>query len=252
VRLDSPAVRSLEADLDLLVLDTQPTSRAGVASVLRRGWVSCVLREADSATAALTELARRRPSLVILELNLNGPSGLDFVRQMVALHPRLRMLVFSSCQEEWYADRALRAGARGYVMKSAASKTLLEAVAQVLAGRIFVSPAVADLVIARLATRGYSQADQTAILSDRELEVFLLIGNGIGTAEIARRLRVSVSSVECYRAGIKRKLNFANGAQLVRAAVACVLAEAAPRKPDPEAPPRGDPVDRMGADLRRP
>ena len=126
-------------------------------------------------------------------------------------------------------------------MKSAASKTLLEAVAQVLAGRGFVSPAVADLVIARLAAPGYNPTDRTGTLSDRELEVFLLIGNSIGTAVIARRLRASVSSVECYRAGIKRKLNFANGAQLVRAAVACVLAAAAPRKPDPEAPPEGAP-----------
>lgn len=182
-----------------------------------------------------------RPDLVIIDIHLNGPSGLDVIRQVIALHPGLRILVFSACPEEWYAHRVIRAGARGYVMKSAASAMLVDAVTQVLGGRFFVSPAVSDLAISRLADPGANPADPTASFSDRELEVFLLIGEAFGTAEIARRLRVSVSSIESYRAGIKRKLDLTNCTQLVHAAVSCVVAATRKRQTDAQAHPREGP-----------
>lgn len=228
---------------DILIVDTQPVSRAGIAAVLRGVPGSGVPREAETAAAALSALALTRPDLVILDISLNGPSGLDFIRQVIALHPGLRIVVFSAFPEEWYADRALRAGARGYVMKSAAPETLVQAVTRVLSGRFFVSPAVSDLVVARLAAPGADPADPTASLSDRELEVFLLIGEAFGTTEIARRLRVSVSSIESYRAGIKRKLNLTNCTQLVHAAVSCVVAAIGARQTDTQGvpPPEGPP-----------
>lgn len=218
-----PPPSAMTEPTDVLVVDPQPVCRAGIAVVLRELSAGLALREADTAAAGLTAMVLARPDLVILEINLNGPSGLDYIRQLIALHPDLKILVFSAGPEEWYADRALRAGARGYVMKSASPAVFREAVKQVRAGRFYVSPAVADLVISRLAAHGSGRTDSTSCLSDREMEVFLLIGEAFGTAEIARRLRVSVSSVESYRAGIKRKLGLKNCSQLVRAAVSQVL-----------------------------
>jgi len=184
----------------------------------------CVPRQADSAAMAWSMLAAARPDLVILELNLNGPSGLDFIRQAAEKYPGLRMLVFSAFPEVWYAVRALRAGALGYVMKSAEPAMLISAVRRVVAGRVYASEAVTDLIVSQLHDIGKGRADHTSRLSDREFEVFLLIGQAFGTSEIARRLRVSVSSIESYRAGIKRKLSLTNCAQLVHAAVSSAVA----------------------------
>jgi DNA-binding NarL/FixJ family response regulator len=138
-------------------------------------------------------------------------------------------------------------------MKSAAPATLVEAATQIMMGRFFVSAAVSDLVIARLAVPAAGQADPTATLSDRELEVFLLIGAAFGTGDIACRLRVSVSSIESYRAGIKRKLNLTNCTQLVHAAVSCVMAaNGAHRRDAQPAAPLEPLAGRTGAGLRRP
>lgn len=214
--------------LDLLVLDTQPVARAGAIALLSGMTGSRVPRQADSAAAAWSMLEVSRPDLVVLELNLNGPSGLDFIRQAVERYPDLKILVLSAYPEAWYAVRALRAGAMGYVMKSAESAMLLSAVRRVAAGQIHVSAAVTDLIVSQLHDLGKGRTDHTSCLSDREFEVFLLIGQALGTSEIARRLRVSVSSVESYRAGIKRKLGLNNCTQLVHAAVSCAVAGTKP------------------------
>lgn len=181
-------------------------------------------RQAETAAAARSLLEQARPDLFIPELSLNGPSGLDFIRQVLDRHPGLPILVFSAWPEEWYADRALRAEARGYVMKSAEPSMLVAAVRRIMAGHIFVSPEASELIVSRLHASGRSHPDPTVSLSDRELEVFLLIGQAFGTSEIARRLRVSVSSIESYRAGIKRKLGLNNCVQLVHATVSRVVA----------------------------
>ena len=229
----APTASTRQRPADILLVDPHPISRTGVVAVLRELSGTGVPREVETAAAGLSAIAVARPDLVIVELNLNGPSGLDYIRRLIALHPRLVVLVFSSCPEEWYADRALRAGARGYVMKSAPPAVLREAVSQVMAGRLFVSPRVAELVVSRLAAQDPRREDPMSSLSDREMEVFLLIGEAFGTAEIARRLRVSVSSVESYRAGIKRKLGLANCAQLVRAAVSRAVSGVGSPPPPP-------------------
>lgn len=209
--------------LDIMVLDTQPVARAGTISLLSGITGVRIPREAESPAAAWSMLAEARPDLLILELNLNGPSGLDFVRQVRQHYGDLKLLVFSVYPEEWYADRALRAGAMGYVMKSAEPAILVAAVRQIAGGELFVSSLVSELIVSRLHASGRNHADPAVSLSDRELEVFLLIGQGFSTSEIARRLRVSVSSIESYRAGIKRKLGLKNCSQLVHAAVTRVV-----------------------------
>lgn len=215
---------SATASLDLLILDPQPVARTGTFALLSGLMGNRIPRQAETAAAAWSLLAQARPELFILELSLNGPSGLDFIRQVLDQHPGLPILVFSAWPEEWYADRALRAGARGYVMKSAEPSMLVAAVRRIMAGHIFVSPEASELIVSRLHASGRNLPDPTASLSDRELEVLLLIGQAFGTSEIARRLRVSVSSIESYRAGIKRKLGLSKGAQLVHAAVSCMVA----------------------------
>ncbi len=214
--------------MDLLVLDTQPVARAGTIALLSGMTGDRVPRQADSAALARSMLAASRPDLLILELNLNGPSGLDFIRQVIEQYPALKLLVFSAYPESSYAVRAIRAGALGYVMKSVESTMLVSAVRRVSSGQVHVSPSVTDLIVSQLHQIGKGRTDQISGLSDREFEVFLLIGQAFGTSEIARRLRVSVSSVESYRAGIKRKLGLNNCTQLVHAAVSCTVAGTKP------------------------
>jgi DNA-binding NarL/FixJ family response regulator len=189
-------------------------------------------REAETVAAAWLVLGEARVDLVVMEISLNGPSGLDFIRDLAVRHPKLPVIVFSSLPECRFAERVLRAGGRGFVMKSSPPPVLSEAVRRVLTGGVFVSHAVTEHILLRLSPVVSTQVEETNVLSDRELEVFILIGDGLGTAEISRRLRVSVSTVETYRGAIKRKLGLGSGAELVRAAIASAVTGEAAGSPE--------------------
>jgi DNA-binding NarL/FixJ family response regulator len=147
-------------------------------------------------------------------------SGLELIKDLHALHPHVPVLVFSMHYETLYAERALRAGARGYVMKSEGAEKLISAVRAVLSGNVYLSPVMRDRAVHRFA-RGPAavKGDNAAVLSDRELEVFELIGQGLGTRQISERLKLSTSTVETHRSHIKEKLNLSSATELVRAAV---------------------------------
>jgi DNA-binding NarL/FixJ family response regulator len=179
-----------------------------------------VCGEVDNANAALVAVAKCMPNLVLADLSLGGRSGLELIKDLHALYPQLPVLVFSMHYETLYAERALRAGARGYIMKSEGAEKLIDAIRQVLKGKVYLSEVMRDRALHRFA-RGpaATEGDNAAALSDRELEVFELIGEGLGTRQIAARLKLSTSTVETHRAHIKDKLNLKNATELVRAAV---------------------------------
>lgn len=210
--------------LEILIVDPQPVARTGLRMILGGFVRDGRIREASTVSDAWIALNEARPDLIVTDINQNGPNGLEFIKDLLARRPEVPVIVFSSAPELWFAERVLRSGGRGYVMKSAAPSVLEEAVRCVLAGRVFVSGAVSESILLRMRPGVALLAEPTSALSDRELEVFLLIGDGVCTSAIARRLRVSVSTVETYRGAIKRKLGLANGAELVRAAIACVVA----------------------------
>lgn len=176
--------------------------------------------ECDSAAAALAAVQARSPDLVLLDLSLGERSGLEFIKDLRATRSRVPVLVFSMYPETLYAERVLRAGARGYIMKSEGAEKLLEAIRKVLRGDIYLSPAMLERLASRFTGHPRAtEADPVAALTDRELEIFELIGGGLETREIARRLRLGVSTVETHRAHLKEKLGLASATQLIRAAV---------------------------------
>ncbi len=179
-----------------------------------------VVSEAEDAAAALRAVEARRPDLLVVDLSLPGRSGLELIKDLAALYPDLPMLVLSMHDETLYAERALRAGARGYLMKSAGGQAVLRAIRDVLAGQIHVSPAVSSRLLQTLAGRNPSpDPSPHRRLSDREFEVFRLLGEGLGTREVARRLNIGIKTIETHRAHIKEKLGVHDAPGLVREAV---------------------------------
>lgn len=204
----------------ILVVDDHPMTRQGIAHLLRQEKEFTVAGEVDTVRAALAAVRASPPDLVLADLSLAERSGLELIKDLHALHPSIPILVFSMHYESLYAERVLRAGARGYIMKSEGSGKLLEAIRRVLRGEVYLSEAMRDRAVHRF-THGAvpPRGDNASVLSDRELEVFELVGQALGTAQIASRLRISRSTVETHRAHIKEKLNLDTGAELVRAAV---------------------------------
>jgi DNA-binding NarL/FixJ family response regulator len=174
--------------------------------------------EAGSIPEAIELLAATRPSLAIVDISLQGQSGLDLVRTIKAEYPETAVLVVSMHEENLYGERALKAGARGYVMKHENPSVLIGAVRDVIEGRIAVSAELRERMLEGIAG-GRSEAEPVDRLSDRELEVFTLIGKGCGAAEIAERLRLSVKTVNAYRDHIKDKLGMPSAASLRKFAV---------------------------------
>ncbi|MEN9813023.1 MAG: hypothetical protein RL479_1709 [Verrucomicrobiota bacterium] len=213
------APRSAAAAKRILVVDDHPMTRHGVASLLQQQPGLKVCGEVDSARAALAAVRAEPPDLVVVDLSLGERSGLELIKDLHALHPEVPILVFSMHYESLYAERALRAGARGYLMKSEGAAPLIAAVRAVLQGKVYLSEAMRDRAVHQF-SRGATQAprDNASLLSDRELEIFELIGQALGTRQIARRLRVSVSTVETHRSHIKEKLGLKNSTELVHAA----------------------------------
>jgi DNA-binding NarL/FixJ family response regulator len=158
--------------------------------------------------------------LLLVDISLPDKNGLEVIKDMQALHPGLAVLVISMHDESLYAERVLRAGGRGYIMKQEGGKKLMEAIRRVLSGKIYVSEQISGKILESLSDRG-EQTNQRPMgnLTDREFEVLQMLGQGKGTSEIAQQLHVSTKTVDAHRANIKRKLNLKTGPELVRYAV---------------------------------
>jgi DNA-binding NarL/FixJ family response regulator len=203
-----------------LVVDDHPIFRQGVVALIKSNEHYQVCGEAGSAEEALSCLNGTVPDMALVDISLTGQSGLDLVKTLKAAHPRILILIISMHDEAVYAARALRAGARGYVMKQEAASVMMEAITTVLAGKIYVSSAMRDrlleTVFGDVADTGAPAVER---LSDRELEVLEKIGQGYGAAEIARTLNLSVKTVNAYRDHIKEKLHIDGAGDLRRFAV---------------------------------
>jgi DNA-binding NarL/FixJ family response regulator len=201
-----------------IVVDDHPLYRQGVATLIAQELRLDQAGEAGSIAEARALLEKTRPRIAIVDISLQGQSGLELVRTIKTDFPETSVLVVSMHEENLYGERALKAGARGYVMKHENPNALLEAVREVLEGRIAVSEELRERMLEGI-VGGKADADPVERLSDRELEVFTLIGRGCGAAEIAERLSLSVKTVNAYRDHIKEKLGLPSAADLRKYAV---------------------------------
>jgi DNA-binding NarL/FixJ family response regulator len=181
-----------------------------------------VCGEADSGPVALAMLADVSPQLAIVDLSLSEITGLALIRSLRAFMPELSILVLSMHDEMLYAERVLRAGARGYIMKREAITGLVGAIRTILDDRIYVSEAVRQAMLERLGRESALLDNPLNQLTDRELEVFDLIGRGLTTSAIAGQLGVSIKTIETYRSNIRTKLNLRNASELTRLAASWV------------------------------
>lgn len=210
----------------VFVLDDHPMMRKGLRMVIESEHDFCVCGEASSAEEAMDKLPELGVEILVLDVSLPGMSGLDFLKNLQLLFPAIKTLVLSRHDESLYAERAIRAGARGYVMKSEPPETLLKAIRRIYTGAIYVSPAINERLLQGIANGHQVFNDSPLdVLSDRELEVFELTGRGIGTRLIAERLNLSVKTIESYRARVKTKLNLSNASELMQHAVQWVESE---------------------------
>lgn len=216
----------------ILIVDDHPLFRQGISQLISHEPDMIVCGEAETAAQALSEMERLEPDLAIVDVSLKGTNGIELVKSFRALRPNLPVLILSMHDESLYAERALRAGGRGYIMKQAPPEQVMDAIRRVLCGELYLSPEanrqlLHTLVSGRERGAGASSVEQ---LSDRELEVFELLGKGHGTVQIAHELNVSVKTVEAHRAHIKTKLSLRTAPELVRAAVEWVANEAQGRR----------------------
>jgi DNA-binding NarL/FixJ family response regulator len=204
----------------ILVVDDHPIVRQGLSLLINRETDLLVCGEAEEAMGAMHVLASARPDLLIVDISLSGPDGLDLLKNVRASHPTLPVLILSMHDESIYAERALRAGANGYIMKQEATEKVLVAVRRILGGEIYVSDRIANQMLKHYITgSGTLRSSSIADLSDRELEVFRLIGEGHGTRQIADELHLSIKTVESYQAHIKEKLSLRSGRELMQHAI---------------------------------
>lgn len=204
----------------VFVVDDHPLLRQGLALLINQQQDLEVCGEAEEAQAAMQAIGQRRPDILIVDISLNGPDGLDLLKTIRASYPELPVLILSMHDEAIYAERALRARANGYIMKQEATEKVLVAVRRILKGEVYLSDRMANKMLQQY-IGGTPAAIQSRIaaLSDRELEVFCLIGVGRGTREIAGELHLSIKTVETYQAHIKEKLALHSGRELIQHAI---------------------------------
>jgi len=204
----------------ILVVDDHPIVRQGLALLINREPDLVVCGEAEEAAGAMHVLASARPDVLIVDISLNGPDGLDLLKNIRTTDPTLPVLILSMHDETIYAERALRAGANGYIMKQEATERVLVALRRILNGEIYVSDRIGNRMLKHYITgSGTLRNSSIADLSDRELEVFRLIGEGHGTRQIAEELHLSVKTVESYQAHIKEKLSLRSARELMQHAI---------------------------------
>jgi len=201
-------------------VDDHPMMRQGLAQLIGMEPDLAVCGEAESAGGALEAVGARKPDLVLADISLPGKNGLELIKDFQAIQPGLPVLVISMHDESLYAERVLRAGGRGYIMKQEGGKKLMQAIRQVLEGRIYVSEKISAGILENLSgSRARAKGAPMEKLTDRELEVFQLIGQGKGTRDIADTLHLSIKTVDVHRANIKGKLKLNSASELIRYAV---------------------------------
>jgi DNA-binding NarL/FixJ family response regulator len=204
----------------ILIVDDHPLFRQGLRELIDRepGWAVC--GEAADAAEATRLVAETKPSLVIVDISLAGTNGIDLIKSLSANDAELPLLVVSMHDESLYAERAIRAGAMGYVMKHEPPKTFKTAIHRVLGGEMYLSEKMATSLLAKL-MRGGGEPEETPVsrLSDRELEVFRLLGQGRGTKQIAQELSLTIATINSFRARIKEKLGLKSSTELLLNAI---------------------------------
>jgi DNA-binding NarL/FixJ family response regulator len=204
----------------ILLVDDHSFMRDGLAQLINRQPDMKVCGEAGDPAEALRQLAKAKPDLVLTDLTMPGRSGLEFIKDIVAAEPTMAVLVISMHDEAVYAERVLRAGARGYIMKGAGGENLLTALRQVLRGEVYVSPQMSARILAGLSgSKPRGSTSPIEKLTDREFEVFQLIGQGKSTRDIAEQLHLSPKTVDVHRTHLKEKLELKDATALIRHAV---------------------------------
>jgi DNA-binding NarL/FixJ family response regulator len=208
----------------VLLIDDHPIMREGLARRIDHEADLTVCAEAGNAHEALDAIGRAKPDIAIVDISLGDSHGLELIKDIKVRYPKLPMLVFSMFDESLYAERVLHAGARGYLMKHTPSNTLVAAIRRVLAGEVYLSAEMTEKLVGGLIRREPDKkgVSPVELLSDREYEIFELIGRGFTTKEIAQQLRLSPKTVSSHRENIRLKLNLPNSAMLLRQAMQCV------------------------------
>jgi DNA-binding NarL/FixJ family response regulator len=204
----------------VLVVDDHPIVRQGLTLLINQEADLAVCGVAEEMHSGLRAIQSDRPDIVILDISLSGPDGLEMLKNIRINDPRLPVLILSMHDESIYAERALRAGANGYIMKQEATERVLIALRRILSGEIYVSDRISNNMLQHY-VRGANLSEHSSLaeLTNRELEVFRLIGEGHGTRQIAEALHLSVKTVESYQAHIKEKLSLRSARELVQHAI---------------------------------
>ena len=224
----SPKTAARRSRRRLLVVDDHPMTRAGLVQLIDKQPDLEVCGEAGNPAEAFHEFARSRPDLVLADLTMPGRSGIEFIRDLLVLQPDLPILVVSMHDEMIFAERALRAGVRGYIMKEAGGENLLAAIRQVLDGQLYLSPKLSVNLLNHLFSRKPRGSDSPIrTLSDREFEIFQLIGQGKRAHEIAQQLHLSPKTVDVHRGHIREKLALSDTSALISYAARWVETEGA-------------------------
>jgi DNA-binding NarL/FixJ family response regulator len=206
------------AKLRILIVDDHPIVRHGYLQLINREPDMVVCAQAETVKEALSLAQECRPDVAIVDLSLNGEDGMELIDYLKSNLPDLKILVSSTHDEQTFAGRVLRAGARGYISKKESLSKIVEAIRQVMGGEIYLSPHMMTILLQLAAVGKSLDLDPVKTLSDREIQVFRMIGEGLSTVQIAGKMLVSPKTVESHRKLIKMKLNLQNSMQLSRAA----------------------------------
>jgi DNA-binding NarL/FixJ family response regulator len=204
----------------IYTVDDHPLVRHGLSQIIANEADMEICGESEDAQGAMKGVGESSPDAIIVDISLKGNNGLELIKNLKAIHEEIPILVFSMHDETIYAQRALRAGAKAYVMKKESPDKIVDAIRKIIKGEIYVSPSVADQVLHQM-INGPKHASTSPVdrLTDRELEVVQLIGRGLSSREIAESLNLSVKTIESHRAHVKEKLSLRNATELVQFSV---------------------------------
>lgn len=203
----------------IVIIDDHPIVRRGFAQLINREADLTVVGEAEDHLSAQTVISETQPDLALVDLTLKESDGLELIKIINAQYPKVKTMVISLHDERVYAERALRAGAKGYIMKSEATENVMTAIRTVLKGSMYLSDDMQERMLLQFAGNSQKETSPIDVLSDREFEVFRMIGDGLETREIAKRLSLSVKTIETYKSHLKTKLELHSSTELIQRAV---------------------------------